>query len=159
MSQPTAQPSRRLPASLIPTGCCPPFDPSTLHEKELSWHGKLFVKERVHGIFHVPIDMRQKVMKAMRGIDEAHARAERPLMLSEELSPWRSDLYIEVSAPVAGADTVAISGTFLTRVYEGPYRDAPKWCADLASYVAAKGRKLEKLYFGYVMCPACAKAY
>jgi hypothetical protein len=54
---------------------------------------------------------------------------------------------------------VSLSGTFLTRVYEGPYHDAPKWCADMTSYVATKGRKPGRLYVGYVMCPSCARAY
>jgi hypothetical protein len=141
------------------TGCCPPFDPSTMHEREISWHDKLFVKERVHGIWHVPIDMRRKVLHAMSLIDAAHARADRPLMLSEELSPWRSELYIGVAADAPGAEIARISGTFLTRVYEGPYRDARKWCADMADYVKSKDRTLHKLYFGYVLCPSCAKAY
>jgi hypothetical protein len=29
----------------------------------------------------------------------------------------------------------------------------------LQGFVAARGRKLEKLYFSYTTCPACAKAY
>jgi hypothetical protein len=145
--------------AITPTGCCPPFEPSTLHEKEVVWRDKLFVKERVHGLFHVPLDIRKKVTHAMRLIDAAHARGAQQLMLSDELSPWRSDLYIDVAGPVPGAETVSLSGTFLTRVYEGPFRDAPKWCADMTEYVASKGRKVEKIYLGYTTCPACAKAY
>jgi hypothetical protein len=56
-----------------------------------------------------------------------------------------------------------ISGTFLTKVFEGPFRDAPrwiaKWIANMKRYVAAKNRTLERLYFGYTTCPKCAKAY
>lgn len=29
----------------------------------------------------------------------------------------------------------------------------------MQGHVAAKGRTLEKLYFGYTTCPKCAKAY
>jgi hypothetical protein len=52
-----------------------------------------------------------------------------------------------------------ISGTFLTKVFEGPFRDAPRWIANMKRYVAAKNRTLERLYFGYTTCPKCAKAY
>jgi hypothetical protein len=147
------------PPAVTPTGCCPPFDPTTLHEKELTWAGKTFVKERVHSLFHVPLDMGRKITKAMRMIDAAHETAAQPLMLSEELSPWRSDLYIDANGPVPGAEMVSLSGTFLTRVYEGPFRDAPKWCADMTARVAAAGRTMKKLYLGYTTCPSCAKAY
>jgi hypothetical protein len=54
---------------------------------------------------------------------------------------------------------VQLSGTFLTRVFEGPYKDMGKWAAQMKDSVYAKDRELEKLYFGYVLCPACAKAY
>jgi hypothetical protein len=148
-----------LKSTVAPTGCCPPFDPETFHEKETVWMAKPFVKERVHSLFHLPLDMTHKVMKAMRLIEEAHAVPAQSLMLSDELSPWRSDLYIGVTGPVAGAETVTLSGTFLTRVYEGPFHDAPKWAADMRSYCTAKGREPRKLYFGYTTCPRCAKAY
>ncbi len=146
-------------STVAPTGCCPIFDPETFHEKEIIWKEKPFVKERVHSLFHIPLDMRHKVTKAMRLIEEAHAVPAQGLMLSDELSPWKSDLYIDVTGPVAGADVVTISGTFLTRVYEGPFRDAPKWATDMRTYCTAKGREPRKIYFGYTTCPRCAKAY
>jgi len=146
-------------SAVTPTGCCPPFDPTTFDEKEITWDGKPFVKEHVHSIFHVPLDMGRKMTKAMRLIDAAHAAPAQGLMLSDELSPWRSDLYIDVTGPVPGAEMVRLSGTFLTRVYEGPYRDAKKWCDDMTSHVASMGRPMKKLYLAYTTCPACAKAY
>jgi hypothetical protein len=36
---------------------------------------------------------------------------------------------------------------------------APKWAQQMSDHVAARGRSLEKLYFGYTTCPKCAKAY
>jgi hypothetical protein len=80
-------------------------------------------------------------------------------MLSDETSRWGSDLYIDVTRPVPGLDMATMSGTFLTKVYDGPFRDAGKWAEDMRRYVAAKGRRLEKLYFAYTTCPSCAKAY
>ncbi len=148
-----------LTPSLNETGCCPRFHPETLHEKEISWVDKPFVREHVHNLFHVPLDMGHKVTHAMRLIEASHATAAQGLMLTEELSPWRSDLYIDVNGPVKGAEMVTISGTFLTRVYEGPFRDTPTWFKDMEAYVASKGRTLERIYLAYTTCPACAKAY
>jgi hypothetical protein len=162
MNQPTTSASSATaPArsNVAETGCCPRFDPSPFDDKKITWKDKMFVKERVHSVLHVPLDMGRKVTKAMRLIEASHAATERPLMLSEDISPWRTDLYIDVSGPVEGARMATLSGTFLTHVYEGPFGDAPRWCADMKRRVAEKGRTLRKIYFGYTTCPACAKAY
>jgi hypothetical protein len=52
-----------------------------------------------------------------------------------------------------------LSGRFLTRVFEGPFRNAVRWASEMKQYVAAKGLRLDRLYFGYTTCPKCAKAY
>jgi hypothetical protein len=158
---PSAQQPKPIAAAsnLTPTGCCPPFDPDPWNEKEITWEGNRFVKAHVHSVFHIPLDMGRKVMQSMRLIEAAHATAPHAPMLSEESSPWGSELYINVTGPVPGADVVTISGTFLTKVYEGPFRNASDWAADMGRYVAEKGRTMKKLYFGYTMCPRCAKAY
>ena len=52
-----------------------------------------------------------------------------------------------------------ISGTFLTKVFEGPYKDAGKWVKEMKDYVQSKGREIKKMYFFYTTCPSCAKFY
>lgn len=54
---------------------------------------------------------------------------------------------------------VKISGTFLTKVFEGSYQNAGKWAQEMANYVKSKGKALKNLYFSYTTCPNCAKAY
>ena len=80
-------------------------------------------------------------------------------MLGEELSAWRSDLYIETTKDVPDAEMVHLSGTYLTKVFEGPFRDAPKWEHEMQRFVAGRGKHADKIYLGYTTCPACAKAY
>lgn len=141
------------------TGCCPRFSPGPWDEKEIVWKDKTFVKDHVHSLFHIPLDMGRKVVKNQKLIDEAGAKPETPMMLSDERSPWGSDIFIDVTKPVSGAEMTTVSGTFLTKVFEGPYRDAGKWVEEMRRYVASKGRAIDTLYFGYTMCPRCAKAY
>ena len=52
-----------------------------------------------------------------------------------------------------------LSGTFLSKVYDGPFNEVRMWTEDMKRHVAAAGRTLEKLYFAYTTCPKCAKAY
>jgi hypothetical protein len=100
-----------------------------------------------------------KVMKRnMEKIEKADAKGDQ-LMLSDEKSLWGSDIYISVSKDVPDADMTTLSGTFLTKVFEGPYKDTGKWVKEMKRYVGGMDRELKKLYFCYTTCPACAKAY
>lgn len=92
-------------------------------------------------------------------IEAASAQPDVPLMLSDEASRWGTDLYLHVTKAVPGAQMTTLSGTYLTKVFEGPFRNATKWHEEMVEYVKAKGHKLDKIFFAYTTCPACAKAY
>ncbi len=80
-------------------------------------------------------------------------------MLTDENSMWGADIYIDVSKEVPGVKMTTISGTFLTKVFEGPYQNASKWAQEMNDYVKSKGKTMNKLYFSYTTCPKCAKVY
>jgi hypothetical protein len=141
------------------TGCCEPFDPAPWQEKEITWQEKVFVKDHVASFFHIPMNMGQKIVKNMELIKKAQAGSPYQLMLTDEKSMWGSDLYIDVARDVPGAQMAKISGTFLTKVFEGPYKEAGKWASQMAEYVKSRGKDIKKLYFSYTTCPKCAKAY
>lgn len=98
-------------------------------------------------------------MRNMALIEKANAKAPYQLMLWDEKSLWVSSIFIDVAKDVPGAKMATISGTFLTKVFEGPYKNAGKWAKEMAEYVQKKGKTLKKLYFSYTTCPRCAKAY
>ncbi len=81
------------------------------------------------------------------------------LCSSDENSLWGADVYIAVSKAVPGAEMARISGTFLTKVFEGPYKNVRNWVKEMMRYVQSKGKGLRKLYFFYTTCPKCAKFY
>ncbi|MFA6512273.1 MAG: hydrolase [Patescibacteria group bacterium] len=141
------------------TGCCDPFDPAPWQEKEITWNNKIFVKDHVTSFLHIPLNMGNKITSNMALIEKANAKAPYQLMLTDEKSMWGSDIYIDVSKDVPGAQMATLSGTFLTKVFEGPYKNAGKWAQEMKEYVEKKGEKMTKLYFSYTTCPKCAKAY
>jgi hypothetical protein len=79
--------------------------------------------------------------------------------LSTDTSAWHGEHYFSVTKEVPGADNVRLSGTFLAKVFEGPYRDAGKWVREMRDYVTSQGRQMRKLYFFYTTCPKCIKRY
>jgi hypothetical protein len=142
-----------------PTGCCDPFDPAPWQDKEIVWKDKIFVKDHITSFLHIPLNMGGKVVKNMKLIEKAGAQAPYQLMLTDEKSLWGADIYIDATKDVPGAQMAKISGTFLTKVFEGPYNNAGKWALEMTEYVKSKGKELKKLYFSYTTCPRCAKAY
>ena len=109
------------------TGCCPRFDPEPWDEQEIALDDRLFVKDRACAFLHIPIRFGKLMTRNMDRIKKADALEDQPFMLCDEKSLWRTDVYIAVSKDVPGAKMKRISGTFLTKVFEGPYKDARKW--------------------------------
>jgi hypothetical protein len=68
-------------------------------------------------------------------------------------------VYIAVSKDIPGAKMTTLSGTFLAKVFEGPYRNMRNWIDEMKSFVKGKGKTLYRLYFFYTTCPKCAKKY
>lgn len=128
-------------------------------EKEVSFKDKLFLKDRVISIFHIPLNFGQVMKRDMERIQKAGALAPKPLMLADSGSLWGTDVYIAVDKEVPGAKMVNISGNFLTKVFEGEYKNMGKWIKETKGFVKSKGKAMKKMYFFYTTCPSCAKYY
>ena len=50
-----------------------------------------------------------------------------------------------------------LSGDYLSRVFEGPYKSIPRWIGEMQEYVRSQGKELKSLLFFYLTCPKCAK--
>jgi len=139
--------------------CCPRFDPQPWDGKELSWKDRKFVKDRVRSFLHIPLNFGSVMVRNMKRIEAAGAKPDEMIVLSDENSLWGADVYISVSKEIPNADNVTISGTFLSKVFEGPYQHVHKWIEETKTFVASRGRELKKLYCYYTTCPKCAKKY
>jgi hypothetical protein len=147
------------PAPVQPTGCCPPFDPAPWDEKEFVWNNKLFVHDHILSFLHMPLTLNGRVRKNGKLIIKAGADIPGYLMLIDENSKWGADIYIEVSKEVPRAKMVAMSGTFQTKVFEGPYKNIGLWAKEMKQYVNSQTKIVKKLYYFYTTCPNCAKVY
>lgn len=141
------------------TTCCARFDPTPWRERVLHWNDKLFVKVHLHSLFHMPLGIGRAFERVHAQIEQAGAGCDEPFVLSDELSPWAADYYFPVSKEVPGQTMVKLSGTYLTRVFEGPYRDMPYWMEAMREHVVTSGATLDKVYGWYTTCPRCAKAF
>lgn len=141
--------------------CCYPLDTALWHEKAHVWKDKLFLQDEVKQILHIPVNMSSVVNRMFKKIEEADAMPEVQefLMLFYDSSPWRSEINITVTKDIPKSNIIKISGTFMSKVYDGPYNHVPKWITDMEKYLASQNQKAIKYYFHYAYCPKCIKKY
>lgn len=139
--------------------CCPRFEPAPWQDKTITWENKPFLKDRVVSFLHIPLNFGKVMKRSMATIEAAGACPDQMIVLSDENSLWGADVYIAIARDIPDATITTLSGTFLTRVFEGPYRNMSKWIKDMKSFVKDKGSALQKLFFFYTTCPKCAKKY
>ncbi len=141
--------------------CCPEFDPTPWEDKEISWDNKLFIKETTVSLFHIPLNFGSMMKKACDKIEKAGAGFDMKdwIILSYDPSPWKGEHYLAVTKEVPDSENVRISGTFLAKVFEGPYKNVGKWHKEMEELVKNKGKEVKKIYFYYTTCPKCAKKW
>jgi hypothetical protein len=81
------------------------------------------------------------------------------LILFNDPSAFKSEIYLSVTGDVPNADNVRISGKFISKVFSGPYSDVPKFMKEMDKYLAKKDKKAKDYYIHYAYCPKCAKKY
>ncbi|MDD1718818.1 MAG: hypothetical protein LUQ25_02040 [Methanoregulaceae archaeon] len=143
----------------VETGCCPPFDPAPWDGKVFEWKEKMFVKDHVFTLFHIPVNFGSAMVRLNGKVEKAGAAIPDWLCLADHTSLWNMDVYLAVDREIPGAENVRLGGKFLSKVFEGPFGDTGKWCKDFEAYAKGMELTLKKWYMWYTTCPKCAKVY
>ena len=141
------------------TGCCALINPEEFDGKEFVWENKLFVKDHIRSFLHMPLNFGSVMGRMHAKVESAEAYPENGIMLSDETSLWGADAYLEVDREVPGCEMASMSGTFLAKVFEGPYSNMRQWIQEMEEYVGSQNKELKKMYFYYSACPKCAKTF
>lgn len=141
------------------TGCCALLNPEEFDGKEFVWNDKLFVKDHVRSFLHMPLNFGAVMGRLHKKVETAEAYPKNGVVLSDEKSLWGSDIYVEIDREVPECEMATLSGTFLAKVYEGPYSNMRQWIQEMEEYVRSQDKELKKMYFYYSACPKCAKTF
>lgn len=141
------------------TGCCARLDPAAWDGRELTWDEKPFLRDHIREFLHIPLNYGSVISRDHAAIEDAGAYPEEPFWLTDEVSPWGADIYTAVDGDVPGVEIEKMSGTYLTKVFEGPYRKVGEWVKEMEGFVTGQGREMHKVYFYYATCPKCAKRF
>lgn len=139
--------------------CCPVFQPEPWDKQVVTWENQRFIKASVHTIWYMPVTFGAVVTRLMEAAKKANALAPQPMLLADSVSPWSMDLYLAVEGEVPGHESVAMSGRYVSKVYDGPFKDQKKWMDDFAAYAESRGLHLRKTFAWYTTCPKCAKKH
>lgn len=143
------------------TDCCTLINPIDWDGQVFEFKDKLFIHVRTLSFMHIPLNMNSVMKRTMKVIEEfgAEAPPSEFVMLTDDSSAWHSDHLIAVSDEVPVLEMEKISGTFLAKVFEGPYKDVQKWYGQLIDYVFSRGYEPVRTFFYYTACPKCAKKF
>lgn len=139
--------------------CCPQFDPKPWDEKIFTWKNKKFLKDKVFTLFYMPINFGSVITRLMAKIQKEGAKTPDWMALSDHTSKWNMDIYVAVDRDVPGTNNTTLSGKFLSKVYEGDFKETGKWCKNFEAFAKTKGYTVKKWYMWYTTCPKCAKKY
>lgn len=152
---------RKTYTAVNETGCCAVPNVSAWDGVTFTWKDKPFVQENALSFLYIPLTLGGAMQRLQSSIESAKAGvpADEWLVLSHDPSPWRSEHLAAVTKPVPGAKNVTLSGTFTSKVFEGPFQKVGTWSTAMAASVKKQGKTLVKQYFFYTTCPKCAKHY
>jgi len=143
--------------------CCPVFDPEPWDHKTWEWQDKLFLKDSIREFFHIPSpkSVNKVVTRMWKAAQDAGAAPELKdfLLLANDTSAWHGDYYLNLTKEIPGANMARITGTFYSRVFDGPFNAVPRWVREMKAEGTEKGIKFVDYYFYYTTCPKCAKIY
>jgi len=147
--------------------CCPKFNPEPWDGKVVEWKDKKFIKDRAKTFMYIPINFGGAMTRLMKKLDDSGVRSTDMVVLSDHTSKWNMDLYLSVDKEIENAENVTLNGKYLTKVYDGDFKDTGKWGEDFERFAKEKDIKVKsstgsdqgKLYMWYTTCPKCAKKY
>lgn len=143
--------------------CCQDFDPKRWDEVTHVWQDKLFIKDSLPQFFHLPLPGVYKKVFNRLWKQAKNAQADPPaaefLLLAHDPSPWKSDLYMAVNNEVSGAENVSLSGTFISKVFDGPFSKIPQFIRDMDLYLIHQHKLALRYYIFCATCPECRKKH
>jgi hypothetical protein len=108
---------------------------------------------------NIPMNFGSVMKRLDENVRNANATMPDFVCLSDHTSKWNMNLYLAVDKDIPNANNVTLSGKYLSKVYEGPFKDTGKWCKDFEQYAQSKNVSVAKWYMWYTTCPKCAKKY
>ena len=141
------------------TGCCPILKATEWDKKTFNWKNKPFYRTSCLSLFHIPLTMGSAITEAVKILSAKGLMGKDFMCISKEDGLLSTTLLISLKHDAPGLPIERITGQFMSRLFEGDYKDTGKWVSEMMDYVKSKGKTATELLFWYGTCPKCAKVY
>ena len=84
---------------------------------------------------------------------------ENALVLAHPSSHFKTELFVAVTKQVPDQETARLSGTFISRVFDGPNNKTSQCLRGLDGYLTSMGKVAKNYYFYSPYCSACARKH
>lgn len=139
--------------------CCPEFNPEPWDNKIFEWNDKLFYKAQVKTFLYMPLNYGSVMKYIYKLFQKNDINLSNQICLSEHISKWKMNLYIELDKEITDEHNYRISGKIFSKVYEGKFNNTELWTKDFYQIAKISGLSINQLYMWYTTCPKCAKKY
>ncbi len=136
---------------------CPRLDPAQWEGTRHAWKDRPFVVEPYRAIAHIPLGITGKLERIMPDLKARGLLADPVQVLFRNERFFGGELWIALSREEPGLATRRISGEFLSKYFEGQYRQAGQWYRQAAEACRAAGTEAAELLAWYATCPKCAE--
>ena len=90
----------------------------------MNWNHKKFIKVSVPTFFHIPFPpmIGKKITQMMQLTEDSRNLSDNKedvLLLFSDPHPFKTEMYLSVTGDVSKANNIDISGTFVSKVFEG----------------------------------------
>ncbi|GAA4941016.1 hypothetical protein GCM10023314_12420 [Algibacter agarivorans] len=123
--------------------CCPKFHPEKWDNKTFNWNNKPFIKASVPTFFHIPYPpmigkQLTRMMKMAENSKMITANKEDVLVLFSDPHPFKSEILLSVNGSVHDATNTTLTGTFMSKVFDGNYNAIPKFIKEMDAHLESK---------------------
>ena len=86
------------------------------------------------------------MMKQAETANKLEANREDILLLFSDPNPFKSEMYLAVTDEVQDASNTVLSGTYMTKVFDGKNSEIRKFFKEMDAYLSNLGKKQGLLY-------------
>lgn len=154
---------KRTDALVSDKTCCPVFEPSKWDNVRHEWRNKLFLKDTVPELFHIPLPgtYNRTITRMWKKAEGAGAEPSTSdfLLLAHDPSAFKGELFMTITKEIPEEECVRLSGSYFSKVFEGNYNEVPRCIKEMNTFLSSNQLISKKEYIYYPYCPKCAKKY
>jgi len=139
--------------------CCRNIDLSKWNLKQVKWKRKPFYVVKYGTFFHIPLGIGKAMVQGMETAVKKYHTPQPDFWLSKDTGLFSAKMMFSVErASSSDPDIEELTGTFVARGFQGPYKNMGNFIRVFIEQVQQKFKKKPtELLFWYVNCPKCAK--